>query len=55
MLHCSAPEVDAFIQLWSSRKYAYPLPTEGNGTSEGRGGGGSKGDNFRGGVPSKID
>ena len=38
MLHCSAPEVDAFIQLCSSRKYSYPLPTEVNGTSQGRGG-----------------
>ena len=42
MLHCSAPEVDSFIQLCSSRKYPYPLPTEGNGTSQGRGGGWSK-------------
>ena len=32
--------MDAFIQLCSSRKYAYPLPTKGNGTPEGKGGGG---------------
>ena len=31
--------MDAFIQLCTSRKYAYSLPTEGKGTSEGRGGG----------------
>ena len=36
--------------MCSSRKYPYPPPiTEGNGNSEGRGGGGLKGGDFRGG------
>ena len=38
------------MQLCSSRKYAYPLPTKGNETSGGKGGGGGQKETISEGV-----